>query len=115
VPIAIIDFSTAYPSCRNGAALLTEVLSRTEPEAAHSYSYQIIVLVTLDSRWYEQNNMLIQDYSQFCDLIVIFFGQYKMNGKRNPDELCVWHCFQSWLHLASMLVHSIAACKRHWI
>jgi hypothetical protein len=41
------------------------------------------VLATLDSRWYEQNNALIEDHPQlYYDLIVISC-QYKMNGQRN--------------------------------
>ena len=36
-------------------------------QIANRYSYRIIVLATLDSHWYSQNNALIDDHSQVCD------------------------------------------------
>jgi hypothetical protein len=56
-----------------------------------------IVLATLDSRWYEQNNASIEDHPSLPI-------QKLMNEQRNLVEphIYMWQCFPSWLRNTSL-------------
>ena len=82
-PIVIVDFATAHPGCD---FLPNSVQDSTEGLHWRVDSYRIVVLATLDLRWYGQNNASIQKFvtSSGGSAALVAILVYRIYDKTRP-------------------------------